>query len=278
MSKKLEVGQYVRVKQLNFNNQYEGIYVTQHMANLSGTIQKITDLGTMEGHPIISTNDRIWLTNGCGYNWSKEMFTLIEDYTDLQEFDVIECLDNDQDSRWFTIEKEYTVLENGYGQLCIYDDEGGYWDLEDIFKDDYTFRFKEVSVPVVNNSAIQLLEAKLKITNNELTIQKQKLESVKGFIRDLEDDISKQSVKLDQLKQDKAEKMTTGALEVGEKFNMYRGNNEAKYMVISMPSGDFGIYNLRSRKVLDMSVETYEEVKNYFTELYQDDKIKIIKQ
>lgn len=98
------------------------------------------------------------------------------------------------------------------------------------------------------------------------------------IINDLEDDISKQRVKLTQLKQDKAEKMTTGALEVGDKFNMYRGNNEAKYMVISMPSGDFGIYNLRSRKVLDMNAETYEDVKKYFTELYQDDKIKIIKQ
>ena len=275
MSNKLEVGQYVRVKQLTPEEQYEGIYVTQHMANLSGTIQKITNI--MESHTGIAIDGRICLTNGCGYNWSKEMFTVIKDYKDLRELDVIECLDNDQDSRWFTIEKEYTVLENHYGQLCIYDDEGDYWELEDVFQD-YTFKFKEESVPVVNNSAIQLLEAKLKITNNELTIQKQKLESVKGFIRDLEDDISKQRVKLTQLKQDKAEKMTTGALEVGDKFNMYRGNNEAKYMVISMPSGDFGIYNLRSRKVLDMSVETYEEVKNYFTELYQDDKIKIIKQ
>lgn len=278
MSKTLEVGQYVRVKQLNFRDQYEGIYVTQHMANLSGTIQKITNLGTMEGHPIISTNDRIWLTNGCGYNWSKEMFTLIEDYTDLQEFDVIECLDNDEDSNWFTIEKEYTVLENDYGQLCIYDDEGDYWELEDVFNNECTFAFKEVSVPVVNNSAIHLLEAKLENKRSELHIKKQELSRMNDIITDLEDEISKDSVKLTQLKQYKAEKMTTGALEVGEKFNMYRGNNEARYMVISMPSGDFGIYNLRSRKVLDMSVETYEEVKNYFTELYQDDKIKIIKQ
>lgn len=45
-----------------------------------------------------------------------------------------------------------------------------------------------------------------------------------------------------------------------------------------MPSGDFGIYNLRSRKVLDMTAETYEDVKKYFTELYQDGEIKIIKQ
>lgn len=44
MSKKLEVGQYVRVKQLNVNDQYDGIYVTQHMANLSGTIQKLLTL------------------------------------------------------------------------------------------------------------------------------------------------------------------------------------------------------------------------------------------
>lgn len=278
MSKKLEVGQYVRVKQLNVYDQYEGIYVTQHMANLSGTIQKITNLGPMEGHPILSTNDRIGLTNGCGYNWSKEMFTLIEDYTDLQEFDVIECLDNDNDSYWFTIGKEYTVLENDYGHLCIYDDEGDYWELENIFHNDYTFTFKEVSEPVVNDSDIQLLEAKLNDKNKELGIKKQELESVKSFISDLEDEISKDRVRLAQLKQDKAEKMTTGHLEVGDKFNMYRGYNEAKYMVIRMPSSDFGIYNLRSRKVLDMSAKTYEDVKKYFTELYQDDKIKIIKQ
>lgn len=276
MSKKLEVGQYVRVKQLNFNDQYEGIYVTQHMAKLSGTIQKITNV--MASHTGSATDGRISLTNGRGFNWSKEMFTLIEDYTDLQEFDVIECLDNDIDSQWFTIEKEYTVLENDYGQLCIYDDEGDYWELEDVFQDDYTFKFKEVSIPVVNNSAIQLLEAKLEKKRSDLHIKKQEVSRMNDIITNLEDEISKDRVKLDQLKQDKAEKMTTGALEVGEKFNMYRGNNEAKYMVISMPSGDFGIYNLRSRKVLDMSVETYEEVKNYFTELYQDDKIKIIKQ
>lgn len=276
MSKKLEVGQYVRVKQLNVNDQYGSIYVTQHMANLSGTIQKITNI--METYTGNTIDGRIWLSNGCGYNWSKEMFTLIKDYTDLQEFDVIECLDNDNDSRWFTIEKEYTVLENNYGQLCIYDDEGDYWELEDVFQDDYTFKFKEVSVPVVNNSAIQLLEAKLENNRSELHIKKQEVHRMNDIITGLEDEISKDRVKLTQLKQDKAEKMTTGALEVGEKFNMYRGNNEAKYMVIIMPSGDFGIYNLRSRKVLDMSVETYEEVKNYFTELYQDDKIKIIKQ
>lgn len=276
MSKALEVGQYVRVKQLAPYEQYESIYVTQHMANLSGTIQKITNI--MASHTGSAIDGRISLTNGRGFNWSKEMFTLIEDYTDLREFDVIKYLDNDNDSHWFTMGKEYTVLENDYGQLGIYDDEGDHWELESLFYNYYNFKVKEVSEPVVNDSGIQSLEAKLKDTNKELTIQKQKLESVKGFIRDLEDDISKQRVKLAQLKQDKAEKMTTGALEVGDKFNMYRGNNEAKYMVISMPSGDFGIYNLRSRKVLDMSVETYEDVKNYFTELYQDDKIKIIKQ
>lgn len=276
MSKKLEVGQYVRVKQLNFRDKYEGIYVTQHMANLSGTIQKITNV--MASHTGIATDGRISLTNGRGFNWSKEMFTLIEDYTDLQEFDVIECLDNDIDSQWFTIEKEYTVLENDYGKLCIYDDEGDYWELEDVFNNDYTFTFKEVSEPVVNDSDIQLLEAKLKDKNKELGIQKQELESVKSFISDLEDEISKDRVKLEQLKQDKAAKLTTGHLEAGDKFNMYREHNEAKYMVICMPSGDFGIYNLRSRKVLNMTAETYEDVKKYFTELYQDDEIKIIKQ
>lgn len=276
MSKKLEVGQYVRVKQLAPYDKYEGIYVTPHMANLSGTIQKITNF--MTSHTGIATDGRISLTNGRGFNWSKEMFTLIEDYTDLREFDVIECLDNDNDSRWFTIEKEYTVLENDYGLLCIYDDEGDYWELDDVFDNEYTFTFKEVSEPVVNDSDIQLLEAKLKDKNKELCIQKQELESVKSFISGLEDEISKDRAKLEKLKQDKAAKLTTGHLEVGEKFNMYRGNNEARYMVISMPSGDFGIYNLRSRKVLDMNAETYEDVKKYFTELYQDDKIKIIKQ
>lgn len=276
MSKKLEVGQYVRVKQLAPYDKYEGIYVTQHMANLSGTIQKITNF--MASHTGIDTDGRISLTNGRGFNWSKEMFTLIEDYTDLQEFDVIECLDNDLDSNWFTIEKEYIVLENDYGKLCIYDDEGDYWELEDVFENEYTFKFKEVSEPAVNDYNIQLLEAKLNDKNKELGIQKQELESVKSFISDLEDEISKDRVKLAQLKQDKAAKLTTGHLEVGDKFNMYRGNNEARYMVISMPSGDFGIYNLRSRKVLDMTAETYEDVKKYFTELYQDDKIKIIKQ
>lgn len=276
MSKKLEVGQYVRVKQLNFRDKYEGIYVTQHMANLSGTIQKITNV--MASHTGIATDGRISLTNGRGFNWSKEMFTLIEDYTDLQEFDVIECLDNDLDSNWFTIEKEYTVLENDYGQLCIYDDEGDYWELEDVFNNDYTFTFKEVSEPAVNDAYIQLLEAKLKDKNKELSIQKQELESVKSFISELEAEISIDRVKIEQLKQDKAAKLTTGHLEVGDKFNMYREHNEAKYMVICMPSGDFGIYNLRSRKVLDMTAETYEDVKKYFTELYQDDKIKIIKQ
>lgn len=276
MSKVLEVGQYVRVKQLNFRDKYEGIYVTQHMANLSGTIQKITNFTA--SHTGIATDGRISLTNGRGFNWSKEMFTLIEDYTDLQEFDVIECLDNDLDSNWFTIEKEYTVLENDYGQLCIYDDDGDYWELEDVFNNDYTFKFKEVSEPAVNDSYIQLLEAKLKDKNKELDIQKQELESVKSFISELEAEISIDRVKIEQLKQDKAEKMTKGHLEVGDKFNMYRGYNEAKYMVIGMPSGDFGIYNLRSRKVLDMTAETYEDVKKYFTELYQDDKIKIIKQ
>lgn len=275
MSKALEVGQYVRVKHLAPYEQYEGIYVTQHMANLSGTIQKITNF--MASHTGIATDGRISLTNGRGFNWSKEMFTLIEDYTDLQEFDVIECIDNDIDSQWFTIEKEYTVLENDYGQLCIYDDEGDHWELEDVFNNDYTFTFKEVSEKNVTNS-IQLLEAKINYNNNKLGIQKQELETIKSVINDLEDEISKDKVKLEQLKQDKAAKLTTGHLEVGDKFNMYRGHNEAKYMVIGMPSGDFGIYNLRSRKVLDMSVETYEEVKKYFTELYQDDKIKIIKQ
>lgn len=276
MSKKLEVGQYVRVKQLNFRDKYEGIYVTQHMANLSGTIQKITNV--MASHTGIATDGRISLTNGRGFNWSKEMFTLIEDYTDLQEFDVIECLDNDLDSNWFTIEKEYIVLGNDYGKLCIYDDEGDYWELEDVFENEYTFKFKEVSEPAVNDYNIQLLEAKLKDKNKELGIQKQELESVKSFISELEAEISKDRAKLEKLKQDKAAKLTTGHLEVGDKFNMYRGNNEARYMVISMPSGDFGIYNLRSRKVLDMTAETYEDVKKYFTELYQDDKIKIIKQ
>lgn len=276
MSKVLEVGQYVRVKQLNFRDKYEGIYVTQHMANLSGTIQKITNFTA--SHTGIATDGRISLTNGRGFNWSKEMFTLIEDYTDLQEFDVIECLDNDLDSNWFTIEKEYTVLENDYGKLCIYDDEGDYWELEDVFNNDYTFKFKEVSEPAVNDSYIQLLEAKLKDKNKELGIQKQELESVKSFISELEAEISIDRVKIEQLKQDKAEKMTKGHLEAGDKFNMYREHNEAKYMVICMPSGDFGIYNLRSRKVLDMTAETYEDVKKYFTELYQDDKIKIIKQ
>lgn len=276
MSNVLEVGQYVRVKQLAPYEQYEGIYVTPQMANLSGTIQKITNF--MASHTGITTDGRISLTNGRGFNWSKEMFTLIEDYTDLQEFDVIECLDNDLDSNWFTIEKEYIVLENDYGQLCIYDDEGDYWELEDVFENEYTFKFKEVSEPAVNDYNIQLLEAKLNDKNKELGIQKQELESVKSFISDLEDEISKDRVKLAQLKQDKAAKLTTGHLEVGDKFNMYRGNNEARYMVISMPSGDFGIYNLRSRKVLDMTAETYEDVKKYFTDLYQDDKIKIIKQ
>lgn len=275
MSKVLEVGQYVRVKQLAPYDQYESIYVTQHMANLSGTIQKITHF--IASHTGIATDGRISLTNGRGFNWSKEMFTLIEDYTDLQEFDVIECLDNDNDSRWFTIEKEYTVLENDYGQLCIYDDEGDHWELEDAFRGDYTFKFKEVSEKNVTNS-IQLLEAKINYNNNKLGIQKQELETIKSVINDLEDEISKDSVKLEQLKQDKAAKLTTGHLEVGDKFNMYRGHNEAKYMVIGMPSGDFGIYNLRSRKVLDMTAETYEDVKKYFTELYQDDEIKIIKQ
>lgn len=275
MSKALEVGQYVRVKQLAPYEQYESIYVTQHMANLSGTIQKITNI--MASHTGSAIDGRISLTNGRGFNWSKEMFTLIEDYTDLQEFDVIECLDNDNDSRWFTIEQEYTVLENDYGQLCIYDDEGDHWELEDVFNNEYTFTFKEVSEKNVTNS-IQLLEAKINYNNNKLGIHKQELETIKSFISDLEDEISKDKVKLEQLKQDNAATMTTGHLEVGDKFNMYRGHNEAKYMVICMPSGDFGIYNLRSRKVLDMTAETYEDVKKYFTELYQDDKIKIIKQ
>ena len=256
MSKVLEVGQYVRVKQLAPYEQYEGIYVTKHMANLSGTIQKITNY--IASHTGIATDGRISLTNGCGYNWSKEMFTLLEDYKDLREFDVIECLDNDKDSNWFTLEKEYTVLENDYGQLCIYDD-GDYWELEDLFDFDnnYTFEFKEVSVPVVNNSAIQLLEVKLENKRSELHIKKQEVSRMNDIIADLEDEISKDSVKLAQLKQDKAEKMTTGVLGVGEKFNMYRGNNEAKYMVICMPSSDFGIYNLRSRKVLDMTCLLY---------------------
>lgn len=276
MSKALDVGQYVRVKQLAPYEQYESIYVTQHMANLSGTIQKITNI--MASHTGSAIDGRISLTNGRGFNWSKEMFTLIEDYTDLREFDVIECLDNDHDSQWFTIEKEYTVLENDYGQLCIYDDEGDHWELEDVFNNEYTFTFKECSVPAANDSDIQLLEEKLKDKNKELGIQKQELENVKSFISELEDEISKDSVKLEKLKQDKAAKLTTGNLEVGDKFNMYRGHNEAKYMVIGMPSGDFGIYNLRSRKVLDMTAETYEDVKKYFTELYQDGEIKIIKQ
>lgn len=276
MSKKLEVGQYVRVKQLNVNDQYEGIYVTQHMANLSGTIQKITNF--IASHTGIATDGRISLSNGWGYNWSKEMFTLIEGYTDLQEFDVIECLDNDNDSHWFTIEKEYTVLGNDYGHLCIYDDEGDYWELESVFNNDYTFTFKEVSEPAVNDSGIQLLEDKIADRASELRLKKQELATMTDIVSDLEDEISKDRVRLAQLKQDKAEKMTTGHLEVGDKFNMYRGYNEAKYMVIRMPSGDFGIYNLRSRKVLDMTAKTYEDVKKYFTELYQDDKIKIIKQ
>lgn len=275
MSKVLEVGQYVRVKQLAPYEQYESIYVTQHMANLSGTIQKITNF--MASHTGSAIDGRISLTNGRGFNWSKEMFTLIEDYTDLREFDVIECLDNAHDSVWFTIDKEYTVLENDYGQLCIYDDEGDYWELEDVFDNEYTFTFKEVSEKNVTNS-IQLLEAKINYNNNKLGIQKQELETIKSVINDLEDEISKDKVKLEQLKQDKAAKLTTGHLEVGDKFNMYRGHNEAKYMVICMPSGEFGIYNLRSRKVLDINAETYEDVKKYFTELYQDDEIKIIKQ
>lgn len=276
MSKVLEVGQYVRVKQLNFRDKYEGIYVTQHMANLSGTIQKITNFTA--SHTGIATDGRISLTNGRGFNWSKEMFTLIEDYTDLQEFDVIECIDNDHDSHWFTIEKEYTVLENDYGQLCIYDDEGDHWELENVFNNDYTFTFKECYVPAANDSYIQLLEDKIADRASELHLKKQELATMTDIISELEDEISKDSVKLEKLKQDKAAKLTTGHLEVGDKFNMYRGHNEAKYMVICMPSGDFGIYNLRSRKVLDMTAKTYEDVKKYFTELYQDDKIKIIKQ
>lgn len=133
-------------------------------------------------------------------------------------------------------------------------------------------------VELVDHSTIKILETKLENKRSELYLKKQEVSRMNDIIADLEDEISKDRVKLAQLKQDKAEKMTTGALGVGEKFNMYRGNNESQYMVICMPSGDFGIYNLRSRKVLDMIAETYEEVKNYFTELYQDDKIKIIKQ
>lgn len=133
-------------------------------------------------------------------------------------------------------------------------------------------------VELVDNSTIKILETKLNNKNKELHNRKQEVASLTGIIADLEDTISKDRVKLEQLKQDKAASLTTGKLKAGDKFNMYREYHEAKYMVISMPSSDFGIYNLRSRKVLDMTAETYEDVKKYFTELYQDDKIKIIKQ
>lgn len=275
---KLGVGQLVRIGDITRGDHYEGIMVTEQMAKAAGKVTTIVELEPIEGS-FIHSNMIIRLAGFDHLNWSERMFEVIPNEYDRDQYkegDILECEYAMDD--WFTQGNTYEVLEH-HSNLGIFDNEGDFWELYEISdSSEQTFKLTPNYHDEDKYEAeLSELEKRLPFKETALDMAKEKLATISREISERTHEIADIERKIADVKTKIGAKNAKGTLTVGDQISMIREYHEAAYQVIQLPDEELALLNVNSRKVLEVRPETFEDVHNYFSELYSDDEIQIVK-
>lgn len=100
----------------------------------------------------------------------------------LKEGQTYVCIKADRP--WWTVGKEYKVIVNSWGELCLVDDDGAKWTNKYLNKTDYQFKLKETQSKVETEkrkyTAFDVNKVILR-ANNMYDNDSQRLAYIKGY-------------------------------------------------------------------------------------------------